>query len=647
MDPARVADVPRALEAARLAHQLGDLRLSARWLTRAEQLAARNEPAALVRVELERAKLARNAGRIITCREHVARALRADPASADVRERAAELLQSFGDLDGAAACLSDASPHPNVVLRYASIAVSSGKTAEARDALQRIAKEMQHSAPVLISAGNIFLAIVDVDRARECFTMAVERDRQCIQAHVALAFLALHHGQTDVAVQLAERAVEIDPNDPRARLVLLASKLFRGDDPSGLLLDFDAVIEKMPSNSEALALRARARRGAGDARGALEDLLRAKHSGSEAQNYLLDLEIVALGRQFWGFLTIEDLTAMAKTPNNEAQFGTYWPFAHRALTKIEPPMAKAIWLLPDFALQRLAERIGDRFREEEGELAAPKSLRLRLLERLSPDELLRATHGNRSPSSTYVDPTTAKLAPLELRRSARHRAKTAQWAILHSSPEDVLRSFDVIARDHPRSHHPFAYRGEVLLWLGRYDEASDDFQKGLAVNPRARWLHIGMGAVQSLQGKLDDAMKSFQRSVECAPLLVGPTLLAYRGEALRLAGKPEEAVRDLETACRDNPSRISAWVNLWLANDDLGHAGERDAVFAELMTKSRFLLADAAEERFSKAVYDIQSAAERRLLLEHVLCMMRGNRSSSCVTYFTRGGELRSVMSAA
>jgi tetratricopeptide (TPR) repeat protein len=299
--------------------------------------------------------------------------------------------------------------------------------------------------------------------------------------------------------------------------------------------------------------------------------------------------------------------------------------------------------LPDAALRVLADRVGDRFREEEGELAAPRSLRLRLLASLCPNEFLRATCGNRSTEATYVDSATGKLTPLDLRRSARHRAKAAQWALLYSTPVDVLSSFDTIARDHPRSHHPNAYRGEVLLWLGRHEEAAADFQGGLDKNPRARWLHIGMGAVQVFRGNFDAAIASFQRSIDVSPLLVGPTLLAYRGEALRLAGKTREAVHDLQMACRDNPTRVSAWVNLWLAEDDLGHVGERDAVWDELWARSRYLLSDAAEECFSQPILNVESPTERKTLLEHVLCMMRGNRSSSCVTYFTKTNELRTV----
>ncbi len=650
VDPASVSDRRRAIEAARLAHKLGDYRLADTWAERAERLATGDKKA---EVALQRAEMARKAGRIKACRAFIDRALALDASSAAVRERAAESLQSFGDLAGAEHCLANGSKaneglsqEPAILLRRASIAALRGQANAANDFAHRAMIAGRANARVHADAGQVFLSIHSFEQAKHCFAQATLLDAKFAQAYVELAFLTLYSGQMDAAVNHAERAVALSPDNPRGQLALATTKLFRGDDPHGLLASFDAVVAHAPTDSEALLLRARARRAAGDFRGALGDLLAAKHAGSEAQNWLVDLELVALGRQAWGFLSIEEFTAMGKDPHAAAFHPPpYWPAVARALPHAEKIGARMLWKLPKTYFTAIARKLGDDFREEEGELAAPRSVRLRLLARECPEELLRLTHGNRSSALTYVDPNTKMLRPLEIRRSARHRAKTAQWEILYVSPDEVLSSFEVIAQEHPRSHHPDAYRGEVLLWLGRYDEAAQDFQRGLAKNPRARWLYIGMGAVQYLRGDIEAALASFRRSIEVAPLLVGPTLLAYRGEALRLSRDPRAAVTDLKTACRDNPTRIGAWVNLWLAEEDSGNVTERDAAFAELLGRARFLLADAADECLGKPLLEVESAVERRKLLEHVLRMMRGNRSSSCLTYFTKDSELRTVMS--
>lgn len=650
LDPARVVELGRAKDAMRLAHQLGDARLSSQWAQRAAQIAIRAGAGRAAELEIERAKLAQRAGRIVACRHHAGQALRANPHSADINEEAAEILLHWGDRRRAAACLSrphasdNAPPNPKLLLRQALVAVESGQPEEALALAEQILKVPRISASQLVAVGEVFLDLFDTSAAERCFHRALDADPRETHAHLALARVHLMRGHTDAAREHAHKAGEIAPTDVQVRLaqalVCLAQPSFSTAD----LAIFDAAVEALPRQAELRGLRAQARRRCGDTRGAAEDLVTAKHSGTEAQNFIFDLELTAIGRQFEGSPNVEALTAWARSrqtpPALEPEKNTFV----RELRRLgETSLAKMLWTLPDAALERIGDRMHDRFQVEEGELAMPESLRLRLMARLCPDELLRSTCGNRSARPTYVDPRTEQLLPLRLRRSSRHVAKTTQWSLLYTTPDEVLNAFGEIERAYPRSHHPYAYRGEVLLWLGRYDEAAVDFEKGLRINPKARWIHIGMGAVHGFQGRTQAALASFQRSVDVAPDFVGPTLYAYRGEALRVAGQTREALRDLQIACRDNPSRIGAWVHLCLLAQESGDESEQNRAWNELVTRAPFLLSDAAEEHFSRSIYEVERGSERRSLLEYVLGMMRGNRSSSCVTYFTRTNELRVV----
>lgn len=587
-----------------------------------------------------------NPGRPTSCRQ----ALRANPHSAEIREEAAEIMLQWGDRQRAAACLSrqyapdDALPNPKLLLRQALLAVDAGQTEEALTLAEQIIAHERTPASLLVSVGEVFLGLFDTSAAERCFHRALQMDPHEAHAHLSLARVQLMRGHTQAAQAHARMAGELAPSDMHVRLVQALVRLAQPSFAVADLAAFDVAVEVFPKQAEARGFRAQARRWCGQERGAIDDLIAAKHSGTEAQNFLFDVEIMAIGRRFEGSPSIEELTAWVRsgqaspppTPSRNT-------LVQKTLGFAEKTLAKVLWTLPEDALQYLGDRLHDRFMVEEGELAMPESLRLRLLARLCPDELLRVTHENRSSQPTYVDPRTDQLLPLRLRRSSRHVSKTTQWSLLYASPDEVLQAFAKIAHDYPRSHHPHAYRGEVLLWLGRYDEAAMDFEKGLRINPRARWIHIGMGAVHGFQGRKQAALASFQRSVDVAPQFVGPTLYAYRGEALRLAGQTREAMHDLQIACRDNPSRIGAWVNLWLLAHDLGEESEQNRAWKEMVSRASFLLSDAAEERFSRPIYELDHRLERRNLLEYVLTMMRGNRSSSCVTYFTRTNELRVV----
>ncbi|MDI1450539.1 tetratricopeptide repeat protein [Polyangium sp. 6x1] len=458
-----------------------------------------------------------------------------------------------------------------------------------------------------------------------------EGPREAAKIHLAAASLDRSAGRFSGCQKHVELLRALAPDDPALReraAELLRAFGAREQDENG------TARQTCFQEAEALVRRARGKSASGDPRGAIRDLLAAKHVADEDQTWRIDLELVALGRQHFGFLDIETLTAIGRgtdEPGRDIERALHRRFVAPALDRAARLANRAWDALPEAALAPLAWRLGDRFREEEGELPAPRALRLRLLARLFPEAML----------ARLDDPEHPAAPPL--RSSARHRAKVLQWSIRSRSPADVLGEFDAIRRDHPRSHHPHAYRGELLLWLGRVDEAEADFRGGLAIQPRARWLHIGMGAVHVLRGEHAAALACFQRSIDCAPALVGPTLFGVRGEAHRLRGDLPAAVEDLARTCRDTPSRVSAWVNLWLVEDDLGHAEARDAAWRELLRRAPWLLADAAEETLGLALPAVNEPRARRAILEHALRMLRGNRSSSCVTYFTREGELRTV----
>ncbi|MDI1481977.1 tetratricopeptide repeat protein [Polyangium sp. y55x31] len=459
---------------------------------------------------------------------------------------------------------------------------------------------------------------------------AAEGPRAAAKVHLAAASFDRSAGRFLGCQRHVERALALAPDEPALREradVLLHAFGWPNEKGSS------ETHNPRSAEAEALVMRAREKSASGDSRGAIRDLLAAKHIADEAQIWVIDLELVALGRRHFGFLDVEALTAIGRGPDEptrkaEIERALHRRFVAPVLDRAAPLVNRAWDALPEAALAPLAWRLGDRFREEEGELPTPRALRLRLLARLFPEAML-ARLGD--------------LHDLPLRSSARHRAKVVQWSIRSRPPADVLGEFDVIRQAHPRSHHPHAYRGELLLWLGRVDEAEEDFRRGLAIQPRARWLHIGMGAVHVLRGEYAAALTCFQRSIDCAPALVGPTLYGVRGEAHRLRGDLSAAVEDLARTCRDTPSRVSAWVNLWLTEDDLGHAEARDAAWKELTRRAPWLLADAAEEALGLALPAVEDQPARRATLEHALRMLRGNRSSSCVTYFTREGELRTV----
>ncbi len=164
--------------------------------------------------------------------------------------------------------------------------------------------------------------------------------------------------------------------------------------------------------------------------------------------------------------------------------------------------------------------------------------------------------------------------------------------------------------------HPLfrIYEGELELWMGEYERAERIFRGAVDDDRKVIWAWIGLGASVMLQGDLRAAQAIWREGVSVLGF-EGPTLFVYRGECHRRLGELDPARRDLETAVRDRPERLSAWINLALLD------GGRQAM-------------DDAERRcvkFAPLLMEELSGRSATERLEGVLAAMRGNRRSTPV----------------
>lgn len=247
---------------------------------------------------------------------------------------------------------------------------------------------------------------------------------------------------------------------------------------------------------------------------------------------------------------------------------------------------------------------------------------------------LRALRGNRTEPTTYVDDEGA-LRQLAVGRAPRLAAKQALWRFVATADVDEAeRDFARVLATYPGVPEPHNYHGELWLYVGDTSRARRCFERALALYERSRWAFIGLAAVELLEGRPDAALATLERGIELAggP---GPTAYVYRGEARRRLGDRAAARADLQHAVELNPSRIGAWINLALLDAEERNDARLSGTMAVLRARAPTLIADAAE-----SLPDEYGDEE---LLREMLAMLRGNRASTCVTYFTRSGILRTV----
>lgn len=205
--------------------------------------------------------------------------------------------------------------------------------------------------------------------------------------------------------------------------------------------------------------------------------------------------------------------------------------------------------------------------------------------------------------------------------------------------EELEARFDALAAKFASSPHPLCYKGELLLWLGRLDEAYRHFDEAQR-RSKARWAFVGKAAVHVLRGEHRRALAEFRACAREFTPIPGATTHVYLGESARLRGHWGRAVEELRIAVDAKPGRIGAWVNLALAHLGRGERDVAERIVDDLERRMPRLLWDSWRALAGKPEWPVPRTHLEELLLK-ALEMMRGNRSSHRVTYFDGDGVFR------
>ncbi len=260
------------------------------------------------------------------------------------------------------------------------------------------------------------------------------------------------------------------------------------------------------------------------------------------------------------------------------------------------------------------------------------------------ERLLDRMAGNLGGSPTVTETTPGggrRFVPLLLPPTTRVQAVEALMSLRHLGPSGAERALAEVQERNPRSVHARCYMGELYLWLGRYPEAMREFILARCLAP-ARWADIGMLAVFIFRGHLRLARLAASYAESHHPFIPGGTLPVYRGVLRRRLGDLDGAITDLHASLEAKPGRIGARMELVLA---LRAAGRR----TEVMPHAEILLRDATPVLLDAARalgYSGAPDSNREILLrdevfEEALRSMRGNRSSSLVSWFDCSGQMR------
>jgi len=256
----------------------------------------------------------------------------------------------------------------------------------------------------------------------------------------------------------------------------------------------------------------------------------------------------------------------------------------------------------------------------------------------------KAFRGNRTSRHTYVLDSDPKgsLRRLLIRPHSRFAARYTQELIRTRPPEDVLARFEQMVLDYPQEPTVFCHIGEMHLWLGNYDLALEGFHGALKITPRVRWAYIGLCAADAMLGNHEQALHWCREGIRVFPP-AGRTIHIYRGEIYRRMGRYEEALKDLLQGHAITPGRVTGWMNESLTRHALGEEVDFEEVWGRVAERAPSIVHDAVHECDVSWTVKEPVPADVPRVFEHMLQMMRGNRSSDFITYFTEEGAMRFV----
>lgn len=513
--------------------------------------------------------------------EEYRRAVALAPTSAPIARELMEHLLELGDGEAALDTIPRfGGDSRELVVPQARALAKVGRRDEARTLANEQLVVANDDPAVSMRAAAVLIEIGSFEAARHALADVIAAKPNDVYAHVSSAELAAWAGDETIALRHVGEVLRLDSESASGFRIRGKLAVLRGDFTAAAR-DLAVAREREPDEADGLVWSGELARRSGDYDGAIVQLRRGIE---KSRGYPLGAHVSLAAA----------LLARDSSPSLD-------PEVHRELLVLLGPLVSQADATP---LGKL-------------------------------EHALAQMHGNRSANATYV--SSGVLTPLDLPAHTRFEARELQELLRTREADWVMFRLRALAEDRPNEPTVPCHLGEVQLWCGDYDGAEQSFLAALEASPTTRWAYVGMCAAELGRERFESAIEWCARGE--ALVVPGRTQFVYRGEAHRRLGNAREARADLLRAIELNPNRISAWLNLALLEQEPGLTRE----VGEMLRRSAEGLSRSACAELGIEPASGSNLADSARLFEHVLTMMRGNRSSNFVSYFTLGGALRFV----
>ncbi|CUQ67426.1 tetratricopeptide repeat protein [Candidatus Nitrospira inopinata] len=276
-------------------------------------------------------------------------ALHVNASSAIARDKLIALLLDLGKTD-------EAEPQIKSILaknardlsgRFfnARLSLAKGKVDEAVTLFQTLANEETQFAPAHYFLGIAYLRNRQIAQARGALTQAVKLNPAMPEARTALAELFLNEGSSDLALEHAQAAVQLNPRNVQAAFIAGDAYLRKGDFAKSKQV-YEAIGKALPKEALVpyrLGLVARAEKNDAKAIAYFEEALSLKPSAIEPIVQIAAIK-VAQGKPVEGReRLLRQMAAAPQSAQHENLLGELW-LATRDMDQAEQSFKKAIEL---------------------------------------------------------------------------------------------------------------------------------------------------------------------------------------------------------------------------------------------------------------------------------------------------------------
>ena len=403
-------------------------------------------------------------------------------------------------------------------------------------------------------------------RADELIERSAEESPDDPRVHMVLSAYRSRNDDLDGALAAANRAVELAPDDKRAKLQkaeVLMELGYRGEREGAVEQArsiLDGVLEAEPTNPNALFADAKLKLGAGDVGGAITSIrgaLESKPQWAQA-HYLLGLALASR----------EEYSEARNQLSQALEIDAGLLDAKQVLAQVHYRLGE--W---ELCVQRGRQYLLERPAQTRTRLFVAQSLvRLNRIEEAE-KELQQIPEEERNGEVYYA------LGRIELSRGKLDEARELLLVAQEQMPgqHEILRNLiqvDLYAgrKEDAKARLAAALEedpenAEVQLLVGRMARAEGDdegaeaaFQKAISLDPQNLAAYETLAKLYARMGRLEDAARTYEQALEVKPN--SPQIHHMLGMLYELNGDTERAVARYEDAIRYRPDFAEAKNNL-------------------------------------------------------------------------------------